>query len=133
MNEAMTMAAALHERTASPAYDLAQVRADFPILANEIAGRPLVYLDNAASAQKPRAVLDAPACCYGGYYANVVRGVPTLSQRSTEARERARESVRRFLNAPSLHEVIFVRGTTEAINLVAASWGRKNVGPRDEV
>jgi len=127
------IATTLHERTASPAYDLARVRADFPILATEIAGRPLVYLDNAASAQKPRAVLEAIAGCYGGYYANVERGVHTLSQRSTEARERSREVVRRFLNAPSAEEVVFVRGTTEAINLVAASWGRKNVGVGDEV
>ncbi len=126
-------AATLHERTISPAYDLARVRADFPILSTTVAGRPLVYLDNAASAQKPRAVLEAIAGCYGGYYANVERGVHTLSQRSTEARERARETVRRFLNAPSADEVIFVRGTTEAINLVAASWGRRNVGPGDEV
>ncbi|HEY7215122.1 MAG TPA: cysteine desulfurase [Thermoanaerobaculia bacterium] len=126
-------AAILHERTVSPAYDLAQVRADFPILSTTVAGRPLVYLDNAASAQKPRAVLEAIAGCYGGYYANVERGVHTLSQRSTEAREKARETVRRFLNAPSAHEVVFVRGTTEAINLVAASWGRRNVGPGDEV
>ena len=116
-----------------PAYDLARVRADFPILATQIAGRPLVYLDNAASAQKPRAVLEAIAGCYNGYYANVERGVHTLSQRSTEAREQARETVRRFLNAPSPHEVVFVRGTTEAINLVAASWGGRNVGAGDEV
>ena len=116
-----------------PAYDLARVRADFPILATEVNGRPLVYLDNAASAQKPQAVLDAISSCYSGYYANVERGVHTLSQRSTEARERARRTVRRFLNAPSADEVVFVRGTTEGINLVAASWGRKNVGAGDEV
>ena len=126
--------AAIHKGdVVAPAYDLAQVRADFPILSTTIAGKPLVYLDNAASAQKPRAVLEAIAGCYGGYYANVERGVHTLSQRSTEARERARETVRRFLNAPSADEVVFVRGTTEAINLVAASWGRRNVGPGDEV
>ena len=129
----MTLAAIHNGDVLSPAYDLARVRADFPILATEIAGRPLVYLDNAASAQKPRAVLEAIAGCYGGYYANVERGVHTLSQRSTEARERSREVVRRFLNAPSAEEVVFVRGTTEAINLVAASWGRKNVGAGDEV
>ncbi|HEV8581754.1 MAG TPA: cysteine desulfurase [Thermoanaerobaculia bacterium] len=117
----------------NPAYDLAKIRADFPILSTEINGRPLVYLDNAASAQKPRAVLEAIAGCYGGYYANVERGVHTLSQLSTEARERARETVRRFLNAPSAQEIVFVRGTTEGINLVAASWGRLNVGAGDEV
>ena len=129
----MTLAAIHNGDVLSPAYDLARVRADFPILATEVAGRPLVYLDNAASAQKPRAVLEAIAGCYDGYYANVERGVHTLSQRSTEARERAREVVRRFLNAPSAEEVVFVRGTTEAINLVAASWGRKNVSAGDEV
>jgi cysteine desulfurase / selenocysteine lyase len=116
-----------------PAYDLAGVRADFPILETEVNGRRLVYLDNAASAQKPRPVLEAIAGCYGRYYANVERGVHTLSQRSTEAREWAREAVRRFLNAPSAEEIVFLRGTTEGINLVAASWGRKNVGAGDEV
>ena len=129
----MTLAAARTRISPTPAYDLAAVRADFPILAAAIRGRPLVYLDNAASTQKPRAVLDAIAGCYGGYYANVERGVHTLSQRATEARERARETVRRFLHAPSADEVVFLRGTTEAINLVAASWGRRNVGAGDEV
>jgi cysteine desulfurase/selenocysteine lyase len=117
----------------SPAYDLAQVRADFPILARTVNGRPLAYLDNAASTQKPRAVLDAIAACYFESYANVERGVHTLSQQATTAREQARETVARFLNAPSAQEVVFVRGTTEAINLVAASWGRRNVGPGDEI
>jgi len=120
------------EKTA-PDYDLARVRADFPILSREVNGHPLVYLDNAASTQKPRAVLDAIASCYNESYANVERGVHTLSQRATELREEARETVRRFLNAPSAQEIVFVRGTTEAINLVAASWGRKNVGPGDEI
>jgi len=117
----------------SPSYDLAGVRADFPILAQKVQGRPLVYLDNAASTQKPRAVTDAITACYGEYYANVERGVHTLSQQSTAAREQAREAVRRFLNAPSAEEIVFVRGTTEAINLVAASWGRRNLGPGDEI
>jgi len=125
--------AAIHKDTVAPAYDLDRVRADFPILAAEVGGHPLVYLDNAASAQKPRAVLEAIAGCYEGYYANVERGVHTLSQRSTAAREEARETVRRFLNAPSAEEIVFVRGTTEAVNLVAASWGRKSVGAGDEV
>jgi cysteine desulfurase / selenocysteine lyase len=116
-----------------PAYDLDRARADFPILAQKVQSRPLVYLDNAASTQKPRAVMDAIAACYGEYYANVERGVHTLSQASTAAREQARETVRRFLNAPSAEEIVFVRGTTEAINLVAASWGRRNVGAGDEI
>jgi len=127
---AMTAAAAV---SVAPAYDLARVRADFPILSREINGRPLVYLDNAASTQKPRAVAAAIVDCYEGWYANVERGVHTLSQLATGARERARETVRRFLNAPSAEEVVFVRGTTEAINLVAASWGHQNVGPGDVI
>jgi cysteine desulfurase/selenocysteine lyase len=117
----------------APGYDLARVRADFPILAREIHGRPLVYLDNAASTQKPHAVLDAVASCYFESYANVERGVHTLSQRATELREKARETVRCFLNAPAAEEIVFVRGATEAINLVAASWGRRNVSPGDEI
>ncbi|HWM89515.1 MAG TPA: cysteine desulfurase [Thermoanaerobaculia bacterium] len=117
----------------APGYDLDRVRDDFPILSRTIHGKPLVYLDNAASTQKPRAVLDAITGCYEGYYANVERGVHTLSQLSTEAREQARETVRRFLGAEHAGEIVFVRGTTEAINLVAWSWGGQNVGPGDEV
>ncbi len=118
----MTLAAPAVRETV-PVYDLDRVRADFPILGQKVHGRPLVYLDNAASTQKPRVVTAALAGCYGEYYANVERGVHTLSQLSTEARERARETVRRFLNAPSAEEIVFVRGTTEAINLVAAKLG----------
>lgn len=117
----------------APGYDLGRVREDFPILSRQVHGRPLVYLDNAASTQKPRAVLDAIADCYNGYYANVERGVHTLSQLSTEARERARETVRRFLGAARPEEIVFLRGVTEAVNLVAWSWGRKNVGAGDEI
>jgi len=120
-------------RTAAPAYDLARVRDDFPILARQIHGRPLVYLDNAASTQKPRAVAAAIADCYSGWYANVERGVHTLSQLATQHREGARETVRRFLNAASAEEVVFVRGTTEAINLVAGAWGPAHVGRGDEI
>ncbi len=129
----MVIAEIQSDRTVAPAYDLARVRADFPILETEVNGRPLVYLDNAASTQKPRVVTEAIERCYAEYYANVERGVHTLSQRSTAAREQARETVRRFLNARSAEEVIFLRGTTEGINLVASSWGRKNVGPGDEI
>ncbi len=120
-------------RGLAPGYDLARVREDFPILAQRIHGRPLVYLDNAATTQKPRAVLDAFANVYGTSYANVGRGVHTLTQRATEAYENARRTVQRFLGAPLAEEIVFVRGTTEAINLVAQSWGRQNVGPGDEV
>jgi cysteine desulfurase/selenocysteine lyase len=117
----------------APTFDVAAVRRDFPILAQRRNGKPLIYLDSAASAQKPRAVLDAIDDCYERYYANVHRGVHWLSQQSTDAFEEARETVRRFLNAPDVCEVVFVRGTTEAVNLVASSWGRRNVGPGDEV
>jgi cysteine desulfurase/selenocysteine lyase len=117
----------------APGYDLARVRSDFPILARPIHGKPLVYLDNAATTQKPRAVLDALAEVYGESYANVGRGVHTLTQRATEAYEGARATVQRFLGAPLPEEIVFVRGATEAINLVAQSWGRRNVGPGDEV
>ncbi len=121
-----TMAAAV---SVAPAYDLARVRGDFPILSRQVHGRPLVYLDNAASTQKPRAVAAAIVDCYEGWYANVERGVHTLSQLATAAREQARETVRRFLNAPSADEIVFVRGTTEAINLVAATWGHGSISP----
>jgi cysteine desulfurase/selenocysteine lyase len=116
-----------------PPFDLERVRADFPILARRVHGHPLVYLDNAATTQKPRAVLDAIARCYGEYNANVARGVHTLSQEATAAYEGARETVARFLGAASPAEVVFVRGTTEAINLVGSAWGRTHVGAGDEV
>ena len=99
--------------------DLETIRQQFPILAERINGHPLVYLDNAASTQKPLCVIDRISEVYRADYSNVHRGVHTLSQRSTDLFEEAREKVRRFINARSAHEVIFVRGTTEAINLVA--------------
>lgn len=114
-------------------YDAARVREDFPILARRINGRDLVYLDNAASTQRPRAVLDAVEHYETQLHANVHRGVHTLSQLATDAFEAARERVRRFLNARSTREIIFVRGTTEAINLVAQSWGRTHLKPGDEI
>lgn len=117
----------------APGYDLARVRADFPILAERIHGKPLVYLDNAASTHKPQAVLDAIAGVYRTSYSNVGRGVHTLTMRATEAYENARRTVQRFLGAASAEEVVFLRGTTEALNLVAQSWGRTNVQAGDEV
>ncbi len=116
-----------------PDYDVARVRAEFPILQQTINGRPLVYLDSAASSQRPRAVLRAVEHYETHLHANVHRGVHTLSQWATDAYERSRETVRRFINAASTREIIFVRGTTEAINLVTNSWGRGNLGPGDEV
>jgi cysteine desulfurase/selenocysteine lyase len=113
--------------------DLQAIRQQFPILAERINGHPLVYLDNAASTQKPLCVIDRISEVYRADYANVHRGVHTLSQRSTDLFEEAREKVRRFINARSAHEVIFVRGTTEAINLVAQSYGRPNFKAGDEI
>ncbi len=111
--------------------DINKIRADFPILTRQIHGRPLVYLDNAATSQKPEVVLRAMDDYYRRYNANVHRGVHTLAEEATEAYEQARRKVARFLNAPSPREVVFVRNTTEAINLVAMSWGRANVGAGD--
>jgi cysteine desulfurase/selenocysteine lyase len=116
-----------------PAYDLAAVRADFPILARPIRGKPLVYLDNGASAQRPVAVIDAERRYAMETHANVHRGVHTLSQRATDAFEGARERVRRFLNARSTREIIFTRGTTESVNLVAQSYARPKLQPGDEI
>ena len=113
--------------------DLEKIRADFPILAQQVHGHPLVYLDNAATSQKPQAVLDAIVRYYEQDNANIHRGVHTLSVRATEAHDAARETVRRFLNAADTREIIFVRGATEAINLVAQSYGRTHVGAGDEV
>jgi cysteine desulfurase/selenocysteine lyase len=108
---------------AHPPLDSARVRADFPILAREVHGRPLVYLDNAATSQKPQRVIDAEAHYYAALNANVHRGVHRLSQEATDAYEGARDIVRDFLNAARREEIVFVRGTTEAINLVANSFG----------
>jgi cysteine desulfurase/selenocysteine lyase len=120
--------------TASPPpLDVAALRDDFPILRQRVHGKPLVYLDNAATTQKPRTVLDRLQRYYAEENANVHRGVHLLSGRATDAYERARETVRRFLNARSHEEIVFVRGTTEAVNLVASSYGRSRVGPGDEI
>src|ERR687887_2257458 len=120
---------------ASPArkLDARKLRADFPIFAQEFHGKPLAYLDSAASAQKPRQMLDAMRTFYETSYANVHRGVYELAERATEGLETAREKVRALLNAPSAREVIFVRNATEGINLVAYSWGMNNLGPGDVV
>ena len=127
----------MHDRLASikkqGALDVERIRRDFPILATRINGRPLVYLDNAATTQKPRAVIEAIVRYYETTNANIHRGVYTLSQQATAGVDRAREIVARFLNAPEAAECIFVRGVTEAINLVAMSWGRAFLKPGDEV
>jgi cysteine desulfurase / selenocysteine lyase len=113
--------------------DVAAIRADFPILAREVYGKPLVYLDNAASAQKPKAVIDAMNKAMMEDYSNVHRGLHYLSNASTQAFEDARESVRRFINAPSKDQVIFTRNATDAINLVAQSFGGMVIGEGDEI
>jgi cysteine desulfurase / selenocysteine lyase len=113
-------------------YDVERIRADFPILAREVYGKPLVYLDNAASAQKPRAVIDAITRAYEHEYANVHRGLHYLSNTATENFEAARERVRNFLNAGSADEIIFTRNATEAMNLVAYSLGQ-SIGEGDEI
>ncbi|MEK7190934.1 MAG: cysteine desulfurase, partial [Pseudomonadota bacterium] len=113
--------------------DVARVRADFPILRQLVRGKPLVYLDNAATTQKPVAVIEALNHYYRLDNANIHRGVHTLSERATAAYEGARETVRSFINARSTKEIVFVRGATEAINLVAQTWGRANVKEGDEI
>jgi cysteine desulfurase/selenocysteine lyase len=119
--------------TARPALDAQKLRADFPIFEQKIHGKPLAYLDSAASSQKPRQVLDVLREFYETSYANVHRGVYVLSERATEAYEGAREIAREFVNAPSAREVIFTRSATESINLVAYAWGLDNLGPGDAV
>jgi cysteine desulfurase / selenocysteine lyase len=120
--------------TETSAFDIAAIRADFPILEQKAAsGMPLVYLDNAASTQHPRVVIDAISDCYSNYYANVHRGIHTMSEASTHAFEKAREVVADFLHTSSLREVIFTAGTTAAINTVARSWGDANITSDDTI
>ncbi len=119
--------------THATALDVAAIRHDFPILRQRIHGKPLVYLDNAATTHKPQAVIDRLTRYYVEENANVHRGVHWLSERATDAYEEARGAVRSFLNAAQTHEIVFVRGTTEAINLVAQSYGRSHVGSGDEI
>lgn len=119
--------------TEGGAYDVERIRADFPILSSQVHGKPLVYLDNGASAQKPRQVIDRISEVYSSGYANVHRGLHFMSEKATDDYEGARETVRGFLNAGSTSEIIFTRNTTEAINLVASSWGRANLQPGDEI
>jgi len=117
----------------TPSYDVERIRQDFPILSEQVYDKPLVYFDSAASAQKPRAVIDAISNVYETKYANVHRGVHYMSQKATDAMEESRESVRTFINAADVREIIFVRGATEGINLVAHCWGRQNLSAGDEI
>ena len=128
------MSTAVHQTGfGSAEMDIERIKRDFPILAERIHGKRLVYLDNAATSQKPRAVIDAIVHYYDHLNANIHRGVHTLSVRATEAHDEARETVRRFIQAADANEIIFVRGATEAINLVAQTYGRANVSEGDEV
>src|SRR5580692_6538384 len=123
----------MHEAVITGAYDVNRIRQDFPILAMQVYGKPLVYLDNAASAQKPRAVLDRIEQAYTTQYANVHRGLHYLANEATEAYEGAREKVAAFLNAGRKEEIIFTRNATEAVNLVAYTFGRERIKPGDEI
>src|ERR1700741_3337070 len=123
----------MHPAVTNGAYDVARIREDFPILAMPAYGKPLVYLDNAASAQKPKAVLDRLHHAYTAEYANVHRGLHYLANAATEAYEGARERVRGFLNASRPEEIVFTRNATEAINLVAYTFGRERIRPGDEI
>ena len=122
-----------HPAVKNGAYDVARVRQDFPALAMQVYGKPLVYLDNAASAQKPSAVLDRMTQAYTSEYANVHRGLHYLANAATEAYEGGRTKVAQFINAARTEEIIFTRNATEAINLVASSWGGPNIGEGDEI
>jgi cysteine desulfurase/selenocysteine lyase len=123
----------MHPAVSNGSYDVGRVREDFPILSMQVHGKPLVYLDNAASAQKPKAVLDRLTKAYTSEYANVHRGLHYLANAATEGYEGAREKVAGFLNAGRSDEIIFTRGATEAINLVAQTFGRERIGPGDEI
>src|SRR3989304_8954564 len=123
----------MHPAVSNGTYDVAQIRKDFPALAMNVYGHPLVYLDNAASAQKPQAVLDRLTRAYTTQYANVHRGLHFLANEATEAYEGARETVQRFINAERKEEIIFTRNATEAINLVAATFGRERIQAGDEI
>jgi cysteine desulfurase/selenocysteine lyase len=123
----------MHEALTNGAYDVSRIREDFPILALQVYGKPLIYLDNAASAQKPKAVLDRMQHAYTAEYANVHRGLHYLANAATEAYEDAREKVRAFINAARKEEIVFTRNATEAINLVAYTFGRERIKAGDEI
>ena len=129
----MSHAPDIAPQPASNMFDVDRVRGEFPILAQEVNGRPLVYLDNGATSQKPRRVIDAVRRYYESDNANVHRGLHALSERATNAYEGARDTVRAFLNAADRREIVFVRGATEGLNLVAQSWARPRLEPDDEI
>jgi cysteine desulfurase/selenocysteine lyase len=117
----------------SPGINLSAIREKFPVLSRQVKGRPLVYLDNAATSQKPQAVIDALTSYYSGYNANIHRGIHTLAEEATTAYELTRDTARQFIGAAAREEIIFTRGTTESINLVAYTWGRQHIKAGDEI
>ena len=119
--------------TIKPTFDVNVIRKDFPILEREVNNQLMVYLDNAATSQKPQAVIDALNYYYSNYNANIHRGIHTLAEEATAAYEATRKTVKDFINAKSTDEIIFTRGTTEGVNLVAYTWGRKNISEGDEI
>ena len=119
--------------TITKGLDVYEVRKQFPVLNREVKGHPLVYFDNAATSQKPQVVIDALVNYYTGYNANIHRGIHTLAEEATAAFESTREAVQQFIHASSREEIIFTRGTTEGINLVASTWGRQHVQENDEI
>src|SRR5213594_2905975 len=121
------------ERVSTLAFDVAKIREDFPILHRQVDGRTIAYLDNAATTQKPKQVIDTLVNYYTNYNANIHRGIYRISEEATAAHEAARAKIAQFINASSPQEIVFVRGTTETINLVAQSWGRHNLGPGDGI
>lgn len=123
----------MDQKVENAPYDVEAIRRDFPILSREVYGKPLVYLDNGASAQKPQAMIDAVTHAYTHEYANVHRGLHFLSNAATDAYEKSRDTVRRFLNAESVDEIVFTKSATEAINTVAYGWGMPNIGEDDEI
>src|SRR5258707_11913305 len=127
------IAEAQKKREAKTGTNWSALRADFPILDQKVHGHPLIYFDNAATSQKPRSVMDALVRYYERDNANVHRGIHELSNRATAAFEAARTRVAEFINARSADEIVFTRGTTEGINLVAAAWGNKNLKPGDKI
>src|SRR6266567_3770843 len=131
--EALASSSGVLSSAVTAGFDVEKIREDFPVLKQKIHGKPLVYLDNAATSQKPQSVIDAIVKFYTVDCANIHRGVHELSQRSTAAYEETRAKTKRFLNARSKSEIIFVRGTTEGINLVTFSWGRGNIREGDEI
>src|ERR1043165_5226550 len=123
----------MHPAVSNGSYDVSRIRQDFPALSMQVYGKPLTYLDNAASAQKPQAVLDRLNQAYTTEYANVHRGLHYLANAATEAAEGAREKVRAYLNAKRSEEIVFTRNATEEINLVAYTFARERIRPGDEI